>query len=77
MKMTKIAGEIAKSTLIETTLFVRLLYLPLFSLNQFYRDNYLKFYIYYEELSYELMEQKPSYDLMVLLGMYLRTSCVK
>ena len=77
MKMTKIAGDIAKSTLIETTLFVCLLYLPLFSLNQFYRDNYLKFYIYYEELSYELMEQKPSYDLMVLLGMYLRTSCVK
>jgi len=32
------------------------------------RDNYLKFYIYYEELSYELVEEKPSYSLFSLLG---------
>eukprot|EP00112_Aurelia_sp_Birch-Aquarium-sp1_P001930 Seg1212.4 transcript_id=Seg1212.4/GoldUCD/mRNA.D3Y31 product="Acid-sensing ion channel 3" protein_id=Seg1212.4/GoldUCD/D3Y31 len=32
------------------------------------RDNYLSVVVYYGELSYEFMEQVPSYDLMVLLG---------
>eukprot|EP00794_Sanderia_malayensis_P005438 gene5438-6117_t len=35
---------------------------------RYIRDNYLQVVIYYSELSYELMEQLPSYDLMVLLG---------
>ena len=43
----------------------------LFSHNTFSRDNYLKAYIYYEELGYELMEQKPSYPLFSYLGMNL------
>ncbi|XP_047135886.1 acid-sensing ion channel 1 isoform X1 [Hydra vulgaris] len=35
---------------------------------QFARDNLLRFVIYYDDLSYELIEQKPSYDTLVWLG---------
>ena len=34
----------------------------------FYRENLLKVEIYYDELSYDLIEQVPSYDLKILLG---------
>ncbi|NP_001296668.1 acid-sensing ion channel 5-like [Hydra vulgaris] len=35
---------------------------------QFMRDNLLRIVLYYDDLSYELLEQKPSYDLLSWLG---------
>ena len=32
------------------------------------RDNFLKIMVYYGDLSYEYLEQKPTYDLLVFLG---------
>lgn len=32
------------------------------------RDNFLKIVVYYGDLSYEYLEQKPTYDLLVFLG---------
>ncbi|NP_001296667.1 acid-sensing ion channel 1-like [Hydra vulgaris] len=34
----------------------------------FMRDNLLRFIIYYDDLSYEVLEQKPSYETLVWLG---------
>eukprot|EP00795_Rhopilema_esculentum_P012244 gene12244-2879_t len=36
--------------------------------HKFLSDNFLKVVIYYGDLSYEYLEQKPSYDLLVFLG---------
>ena len=33
-----------------------------------FRENFLKFKVFFGEYSYELVEQVPSYDLKVLLG---------
>ena len=39
-------------------------------MNIFFRDNLLRLVIYYDDLSYELLEQKPSYDTLVWLGKF-------
>ncbi|XP_057307360.1 acid-sensing ion channel 1C-like [Hydractinia symbiolongicarpus] len=35
---------------------------------QFLRDNFLRIVIFYDDLSYEKLEQQPSYDMLVWLG---------